>query len=230
MGEGLADNPDARVMGHIQMANIACGGHTGDDASMIQTIALARENQVMIGAHPSYIDRKHFGRVVQPLNGADLFAMIHTQLAHFQKLCAANGAVMRYVKPHGALYHQMAQDNTVLEVICEVIKTFNADLSLVVPALIYPQQFARASQKMGLHFYYEVFADRSYQGTQMVSRKMKNAVLNQPEDIIRQYYHWVEQQAHQSSQGRDFRIDTIGFHADNPASVVALTRLKSSRE
>ena len=214
LGECLTPNPDTEAMPLIDMANIACGGHAGDDKSMIKTLKLALKNGVKIGAHPSYDDRANFGRISQQLSGDALFDLVYSQVSHFQQLCQDNGAVLEYVKPHGALYHDMMEKPFVLDAIIKAIGAIDQNLSLVVQAGL--KNFGKNANATFLH---EIYADRGYQGVRMIPRGEQGAVLTDPKAIIKQYQQLLE--------GKSFKIDTICFHSDNAASVEALKQLKN---
>ena len=190
LGECLTPNPDADIMPLIDMANIACGGHAGDDQSMLKTLQLAQKNQVAIGVHPSYADIQNFGRISQTLTPKALFDLLYQQITHFQSLCTEQKVRLEYVKPHGALYHDMMHKPQVLEVICEVIGKIDQNLSLVVQAGYedYLKNFENNENQLFLH---EVFADRCYQGMHMIARGEKGAVLKQSKEVIDQYQRFL---------------------------------------
>lgn len=229
LGECLTPNPDAIAMSLIDMANIACGGHAGDDESMANTIVLAKQNNVKIGAHPSYTDQANFGRVSQQLSSDALFDLVYSQVSHFQKLCHDNNATLVHVKPHGALYHDMMEKPLVLDTICRVIKAIDENLKLVVQAgvknfgegeLALAKRGCPGVNNQKVTFLHEVFADRGYDGIEMLVRGEKGAVLDSASAIVKQYQRFLNE--------KSFKIDTICFHSDNLASVEALTRLKNA--
>lgn len=215
LGECLTPSPDAQVMPLIDMANIACGGHVGDDESMVNTIKLAKDNDVKIGVHPSYRDQVSFGRVSQQLSSEALFDLVYSQVLHFQSLCHDNNAMLKYVKPHGALYHDMVEKPEVLDAIIKAIHTVDENLELVVQAGV-----KNFENNANVTFLYEVFADRGYKGVEMLDRGEKGAVLNSADAIIEQYQRFLSE--------KSFKIDTICFHSDNLASVEALKQLKNA--
>ena len=229
LGECLTPNPDTIAMSLIDMANIACGGHAGDDESMVNTIVLAKQNNVKIGAHPSYTDQANFGRVSQQLSSDALFDLVYSQVSHFQKLCHDNNATLAYVKPHGALYHDMMEKPLVLDTIIKAIQVVDKNLNLVVQAGV--KNFTDIEldlAKIGysevkntnITFLYEVFADRGYKGVEMLPRGEKGAVLDSVDAIVAQYQHFLNE--------KSFKIDTICFHSDNNASIEALRQLKNA--
>ena len=219
LGECLIPDPDGLIMPLIDMANIACGGHIGDEDSMISAIKLAKQNGVQIGAHPSYPDKDNFGRISHSISSDELFQHIYQQVVHFQGLCEQLGVEMEYLKPHGALYHDMMHDTEVLDVLCNIIHNLGPSLSLVVHVGINTELFESVSKDRGIQFLYEAFADRGYRGFQMIPRGEKGAVLEDVQTIVAQYHYF--------STDTSNNIDTICFHSDNPSSALALAMLKA---
>ena len=202
------------------MANIACGGHVGNDSSITRTIKLALENKVEIGAHPSYTDKENFGRISQYSDEKKLFDDIYKQIKNFKKLCFKNSADFKYVKPHGALYHDMMHKKNILDVIVEAIKKINLELKLVVQAGVKKNEFEKFSKKKNIKFLYEVFSDRGYEGVNMIPRTEPGAVFNNSKSIIQQYKKFKNIDK--------LKIHTICFHGDNPSSVNALKKIKNA--
>ena len=221
LGECLVPDPDEQIMPLINMANIACGGHVGNETSIRKTIRLAKEYSVTIGAHPSYQDQTNFGRISHDLESEELYACLKEQLDYFTNLCEQEECKLTYIKPHGALYHDMMQKPEVLDVICKLIKHINPELSLVVQAGLYQQELANKSTETNITFLYEAFADRGYRDTQMIPRTESGALLMEPVEIIEQYDSFVEKPS--------FPVDTICFHSDHSPSVLALQLLKDRR-
>jgi len=222
LGECLTPDPDEGIMPLVEMANIACGGHVGDVASMNKTILLAKQHNVKVGAHPSYVDKENFGRISHDMSVDELFETLLAQVTGFQNLCQQHDIEMSYIKPHGALYHDMMHKPEVLAVMCQLIHAVNPALDLVVQAGILQQGMAKKSKQTAVNFIYEAFADRAYRGNEMVPRSEPGAMLDAAEHIVAQY--------HLLSQQDSFTIDTVCFHSDNPASVFALQLIKSGVE
>ena len=219
LGECLTPDPDEAIMPLVDMANIACGGHAGDQTSMERTIELAKQHGVKVGAHPSYLDKANFGRVSHDISAEALFEIVLSQVTKFLALCQQQQVEMHYIKPHGALYHDMMHKPEVLDVLCQVIKTINPSLDLVVQAGLHHKQMAKTSAQTSIKFIYEAFADRGYQGKQMIPRSETGALLKDAEEIVAQYRLF--------SQPHNFQIDTICFHSDHPPSKFALQLINS---
>src|SRR4029078_1336128 len=102
LGEGAAS--ETELMPLVTSANIACGGHAGDDTTMCASVALALSYGVGIGAHPGFADPEHFGRRAQKVTAGEVRELIITQTRSLQAVILRQGAVLQHVKPHGALY------------------------------------------------------------------------------------------------------------------------------
>ncbi len=220
LGECLTPDPDEIVMPLINMANIASGGHAGDTASIRKTIDLAKRYSVTVGAHPSYDDKANFGRISHFSTTQALFDSLQQQIRRFTQICEAQKVEMHYIKPHGALYHDMMHKPEVLDVLCDLIKQENKSLSLVVQAGINQARMHEKSASTKIHFIYEAFADRAYRDNQLVPRTESGAMLLDAKHIVDQY--------HSFSTQATFPVDTVCFHSDHPASVAALQLIKGN--
>src|ERR1017187_3536969 len=80
----MGELPDAAIeealMPHITSANVACGGHAGDAATMRRTVDLARRHGVAVGAHPGYPDRPNFGRLELAMSAEQIAQTVRDQI------------------------------------------------------------------------------------------------------------------------------------------------------
>jgi len=215
LGEGMES--DALLMPFISSANIACGYHAGDADTMRKTVVLCMENNVAIGAHPSFYDRTNFGRTdmtntaYQP---KEIPALITEQLELLQNICKESGTRMHHVKPHGALYNRAAWDETVAGFIAGAVSAF--DKRLVFYGLS-GSKMETAAAAHGLVFASEVFADRSYQDDgSLTPRTMPYAVIEEDEKVLSQVLEMVQQQQVATLSGKiiSIKADTICIHGD----------------
>ena len=98
---------DADIMPFIDIGNIACGYHVSDPEHMAETVRLAMRHNVKISAHPSYADRKNFGRISQSLSHLEISQLMEAQVKLLQDICIQHETTLYSIKPHGALYHDM---------------------------------------------------------------------------------------------------------------------------
>ncbi|SDK28706.1 5-oxoprolinase subunit PxpA [Microbulbifer yueqingensis] len=231
LGEGygrwqLAD--EAAVMPHIDMANIACGFHAGDPLTIQGTVQLAVENGVEIGAHPAYPDLQGFGRRSMSCEPEEITAMVLYQLGALQGLCTAAGTRVRYVKLHGALYHDMLRDQSVLRAILAAVAAFDRTLPLMLMATPDAGRHRDIAAEYGLDVLLEAFADRRYTpaGT-LQPRTEQGAVLHEREQILQQVREIAAGQV-TASDGRQYPLaaDTICVHGDNPEGVATIVEIR----
>jgi UPF0271 protein len=192
MGEGM--DTDAAIFPFISSANIACGYHAGDADTMRKTVELALKHHVAIGAHPSYPDLDHFGRIDllgTKLSPEEIPGMVVDQLILLQAICDEFGARLHHVKPHGALYNRAAKDAMVSALICRAIREF--DPSLLLYGLS-GSQFKKEADRQELSFISEVFADRTYQEDgSLTPRTQPNALIADPQEAIAQVVKMVRE-------------------------------------
>jgi UPF0271 protein len=217
MGEGYTT--DALIMPLISSANIACGYHAGGGELMRQTIRLALQHQVAIGAHPSFDDKEGFGRREMHLSSEEIYQIVLDQVNTIRKAAAEEGASLHHVKPHGALYNIAAKDAMVADAISRAIKAIDA--SLIVYGL--PNSASETSAiQHGLRFYREVFSDRTYTDQGMLTpRNQPNAMIETAEQSVAQVLQIILQETLQSTTGREISIkaDTVCIHGDGEHAV-----------
>jgi len=175
LGEGSGEEP---LYALITSANIACGGHAGNEDTMRKAVLLAIRHGVAIGAHPSYEDRYGFGRVTRDLAGPELSRAIATQVAALVRVAQALGAHVGHVKPHGALYGDAAARPEVAHALAEGVASVSNALVLVGLA---GSSALRVWRKNGFNVAAEGFADRAYaaDGT-LVPRAKAGALITDP--------------------------------------------------
>ncbi len=226
MGEGFAT--DALIMPLISSANIACGYHAGGGELMHQTIRLAMQHQVAIGAHPSFNDREGFGRREMQLSGDEIHAIVTDQVNSILNAAQAEGAKLSHVKPHGALYNMAANDPMVADAISRAIKEIDA--SLILYGL--PDSASESSAKAhGLRFYREVFSDRTYTNKgRLTPRQEPHALIETAEQSLAQVLQIILHQTIRSTDGQEISMqaDTICIHGDGEHAVAFAQMIKQS--
>ena len=217
MGEGYTT--DALIMPLISSANIACGYHAGGGELMHQTIRLAMQYQVAIGAHPSFNDKEGFGRREMQLSSEEIHQLVTDQINSILKAAEAEGARLSHVKPHGALYNMAAKDAMIADAISRAIR--DIDPSLILYGLPNSASETSASQ-YGLQFYREVFSDRTYTDEGLLTlRSHTNAMIETAEQSVEQVLKIILQKTLLSTTGREIPIkaDTVCIHGDGEQAV-----------
>lgn len=212
MGEGIGN--DAAIMPFISSANIACGYHDGNEETIWNTIELALKHNVAIGAHVSFLDKENFGRTEMMLDKAEIYELVTQQLLIISDIAASINAVIRHVKPHGALYNMSAKDSVLARTIAEAVRDFNHELILF--GLSGSHSIGEANE-IGLKTASEVFADRAYLSDgSLVPRSQEGSLLNDVHTVIAQVDQIVKKQCLESSIGTSMQVqaDTICIHGD----------------
>jgi UPF0271 protein len=218
LGEGAGC--EAALIPLITSANIACGAHAGDAATMRATVALARAQGVAVGAHPGFADRVNFGRVEHPLTTDALHHLVTNQIEALRAL-----GPVRHVKPHGALYNVAARDRTVAAVIADAV--YACDPNLVLFGLA-GSELVRAGQARGLRVAHEVFADRTYQADgSLTPRARPDALITDAAVAVAQVIRMVREGVVRATDGTTVAVvaDTVCLHGDGAHAVAFAQQL-----
>jgi UPF0271 protein len=215
MGELEDSAHEAALMEHITSANIACGGHAGDEATMERTTRLAVTRGVHIGAHPGYPDRANFGRLEIPMAAADIARTVREQIERLDIVVRRLGGTIVHVKPHGALYNVAVRNAEVARAIGDGVAQWNATIPIFGLAA---SPMLDVWRSMGLTALGEGFADRRYEpdGT-LRARKFSDALITDPREAAAQALRLA----------RSGTAQTICVHGDTPGAVAIL---KACRE
>lgn len=225
--DSLEQSHDALVMAHITSANVSCGRHAGNPEVMRRTVQLCRDAGVVIGAHPGYPDRANFGRVSVPLSHAALYDELCQQISTLAAVAAENGAEVRYVKPHGALYHDASADPEIARTVVSAISAVDPRLAVLHPP---GAIFGDLASTAGLRGYLEGFADRAYlsDGT-LVPRTRSDAMITDVSEMGDRAVRMATDGTVVAVDGTalDLRVESICLHGDSPSSVRAAGRIAS---
>jgi len=233
MGEGFG----AYRIGHDQLllkvvtsANVASGFHAGDPWVMTETLAMARQMGVSVGAHPSFPDLQGFGRRVMHIQPRELKAMILYQIGALEGIARAEGLKVSHTKPHGALNNMACEDADVAQAIAEAGRDYDRDMILLAPAL---SELAKAGCAAGLPVALEVFADRAYTDSgHLLPRSHAGAVFDKPEDCVTNVTRMVEQGGIVSINGTCLptQFHSICVHGDNQQAADSAAQVRQRLE
>jgi len=210
---------DESIMPFISSCNIACGGHIGNEESMRSTIRLAEKYGVKIGIHPSYPDKKNFGRIVMDISSEELEQSLYNQMSTFKKYLDNEGAILHHIKPHGALYNQAAKDQKIAKIVISVIKQMDLKIPIYLPPISVSKRLA---VKAGLKVVQEVFADRAYEiDLSLRDRSLNGAVIDNEKDILTQLKSMVFKNEVLTYSGiiKPIIAETICLHSDTNGAV-----------
>lgn len=225
LGEGAQN--DAAILKIVSSANIACGGHTGDIHSMRTAIRLARENQVSIGAHPSFVDRENFGRSMQHPVPEILFEQLCEQVSALIQIATEEGGVVQHLKPHGALYNQAANNAELGAVLIRVIQACQPQCRLVTLA---GSALVAQANAAGIQVIQEAFADRRYnRDGSLRARTFSDACIEEDAEAVQQTLNIVQRGQLQSLDDEwiSLHADTLCVHGDGAHALHLLESIRS---
>jgi UPF0271 protein len=221
---------DAEMMTSITSANIACGFHAGDPAVMRRTVRLAHAAGVGVGAHPGLADLGGFGRREMRVSPQEVEDMVLYQVGALAAIVSSEGATLRHVKAHGALYNMAARDRGLAEALARAVRVF--DPSLVLFGLA-GSELLRAAAAAGLSAASEGFADRSYEPDgSLTPRSRPGAVVQDIESVVRRGVRMAAEGRVTATDGSEInlQIDTICLHGDTPGSPELARTLRTGLE
>ncbi|MGM0898407.1 MAG: LamB/YcsF family protein [Bacillota bacterium] len=205
---------DKVILDYVSSANIACGFHAGDPATMRETVKLALEKNVGIGAHPGFQDLAGFGRRHMAVTPQEVYDLVIYQIGALYGFVKAEGGRLQHVKAHGGLYNMAVTDAKLSEAIAEAV--YKIDPELVLFGLS-GSEIIKAGDKIGLRTANEVFSDRTYQpdGT-LTPRSQDNALITDPNAAIAQVIRMVKENKVTNTEGTEtsLKADTICIHGD----------------
>ncbi|RUO44339.1 hypothetical protein CWE15_03975 [Aliidiomarina taiwanensis] len=233
LGEGFGPwrmGNDEVIMPLIHCANIATGFHASDPVTMQRTVRLAVKHDVMIGAHPGYPDKEGFGRRSMACSLEEITAMVIYQVSALQGMCRAEGGVLGYVKPHGALYNDMMEKLPVFEAVLRGVAAVDPSLPLVVLATNNFELYNNEAALQQVTLWPEAFADRAYtkEGL-LMARHVKGSVHQTKAAILAQARMIAEHRQVRCHQGTllDLPVVTLCVHGDNPESVATVADIRN---
>lgn len=215
LGEGMPW--DFELLSRISSANVSCGAHAGDPAAISATLLEAKRRGVVVGAHPSWPDRKGFGRIEQTATRGEVEALVLDQVASLKSLADALGVTIRYIKPHGALYNQaMRGDSTSVPIAIGLVA---AAKRLGLPLMGQPETLLERMAKASSVIYVgEAFPDRRYdESLRLVPRSQTNALITDRDEVVGQAVHFVRT-----------GIDSLCLHGDNPGAVALADAIRAA--
>jgi UPF0271 protein len=188
---------------------------------MRETVKLALENKVEIGAHPSYPDKANFGRKTVTMEPADLKQTLLAQMMALKQIAEAEGGKLDHVKPHGALYNDAAKDESIAKIILEAILEFDQKLPVYVPQNSVISDLAKGKVEV----IFEAFADRNYEENyQLVSRHKTDALITEKEAVFEHLFSMFRHKkisCHNSAK-LDCIATTFCIHSDTHQAVEIL--------
>ena len=219
---------DAEIMPLISSANIACGFHGGDPATIRKTVRLAVDNGVAVGAHPSLPDLQGFGRRVMKISPQDMYDLVVYQAGAVEAFARAAGVRLHHVKCHGALYNMAAIDEALSEAMARAVKDLGGEVRLYA---LSNSLMMKIAKDKGVRVAGEVFADRGYSddGT-LAPRDRPGGMIEEAAQAVKQALAMIEEGYVTSLSGKRVPVsaDTLCLHGDQPGAVPFAKEIRKS--
>jgi UPF0271 protein len=198
----------------LSSVNLACGFHAGDPSAIRASIIAANSHRLSIGAHPSYPDLRGFGRTPMALPPQVVRDDLLYQIGALATLCRAEGATLRHVKPHGALYHTVAGDPDVAAAVAEAMATFDPGLPIFLPALAATLPIF---EDAGIPVVIEAFLDRGYLSDgRLIPRGRPGSLIEEQAEVIDRALELAQYGVVRSIDGHRLELhpQTLCLHGD----------------
>ena len=220
---------DAKAMANIDQANIACGFHAGDPLVMRNTLSLAKQHGVMIGAHPAYPDLVGFGRRTMNCSDAELQSLLQYQIAAIDGMARSQGLDLAYVKPHGALYNDMMANATIRASVMQAVASYHRPIRLMLQATAAWQEHKVEADALGLALYFEAFADRAYEDDGRLMARSKPGAVHNHDNMLAQVKQLIADGTITSANGKvlELQVDSLCVHGDNDAGIAAIHEIRA---
>lgn len=218
---------DESLLPLVTSANIACGFHAGDPATLVRTVGSAVDAGVILGAQVSYRDLAGFGRRFMDVSATDLYADVLYQVGALNGIARTFGDHVRYLKPHGALYNAVVSHPVQAAAVADAAADAGG-----LPVLCLPgSALAQAAAERGLMVFTEAFADRGYTpaGT-LLPRNEPDALITAPEAVAARTVRMVTQQQVLAVDGTSVPVhcDSVCLHGDSPGAVASALAVRNA--
>lgn len=215
---------DEEVIKLISSANVGCGFHGGDPHVMRETVALAKEHSVAVGAHPGLPDLLGFGRREMRVTPQEMKDYFVYQTGALKAFVEAGGMKLQHVKMHGALDAMARSDEELTRAMCEATRAISPDLIWLAHS-----GKGEIARSMGLKVVQEVYADRAYNADKtLVSRTLPGSVLKDPQEIGARIGQLIETGTITSIDGKTLELDfdSVCVHGDTPGAVEMIRTIR----
>ena len=209
---------DEAMLEVVTSANVACGFHAGDPATLLEVCRQAVARGVVIGAQVGYPDLAGFGRRFLDMSAADLTAAVVYQIGALDGLARTVGGGVRYVKPHGALYNACVDHEGQARAVVEAVRAYDQQLPVLG---LRGSALLRIARERKVRQVTEYFVDRNYtRDGRLVDRRQPNALIHDAE--------YAARRAVRAAQ--EGMAESFCTHGDSPGAVAMAQAVRAAVE
>lgn len=219
------------LLDFLTSANLACGFHASDPLTIKQSVKLAKEKKVAIGAHPGFPDKVGFGRRDISISPDEVYTDTIYQIGALLAFLKIEGLELKHVKAHGALYNKMGYDKEIAKAVANAVHDLVPEVPLVILGGIGGKVMLAAAQEVGIKTTLEAFPERVYLANgKLAPRDMKGVVINDPREAAKRSVQMVTEGKILAIDGTliELEADTLCIHADNPSAVTIARAINKS--
>ena len=219
---------DEELMKYTTTANLACGFHGGDPTVMRNTVRLAKECDIAVGAHPSFYDLRGFGRRMIDITPEEMANDVLYQLGALEAFLKVEGMTMQHVFPHGMLDPLVSYKEEYGDAFLKTIMEYNPELVIILEGKCPLYKKAKAD---GMKVAAFGAPDLKYDSEgNVVIERVKKAV--DPAEVARQAVSIVKDHRLKTIDGKEIELeaDVLVFHGDAANSVEVLKKVREEFE
>jgi UPF0271 protein len=203
---------DEILMPLINVANVACGFHSGDPSAMDATVNLAKQHNVLVGAHPGLPDLVGFGRREMKLTPDEVESIIRYQVGALVAFLEKYSLPLNHIKPHGSLYGMLARDEELMLGAVKVAKTYDVPIFGIAGSA-----HQRVAEREGVRFMGELYVDLNYnaEGGLIILRRPEHT---DPERAAERVRRVLKDGIVLADDGTELTIpfESVCVHSDTP--------------
>ena len=217
---------DPDLLKIVNSANVACGYHAGDEETMKKVVEISKENNVSIGAHPSFNDPENFGRKRINLTANEISKLVTDQYEILQNIAIKLDEKVSHIKPHGALNNMACEDIELATILAKTIYNIDKDIIYLVPT---GSKMEIAAKKLNMKIACEIFADRNYEKNYGLVPRSKSHAIIEDRKMVFQHVRSIYNENKILLQNGEFleaQANTFCVHSDTPSAVEILQYLQ----
>lgn len=209
---------------YVSSVNISCGFHAGDPIAIKNTLELAKNHNVVVGAHIGFNDIQGFGNRPVKLTEEEIEAIVLYQVGAIMSFAKSFKMEIEHVRPHGAMYKMAAEDFEFSSSIAKAVKKCSQWLVYYGAT---GENISRVENELNVKVAKEVFLNKIYNTNGSIDYNAKD-IVNTETSITRLKQLLSASQVYNNEGGKTYvEADTIHFSNTAPNSIEVLREARN---